>query len=247
MERKPLVAANLKMNDLPEGALEEDSPYRERGDVDVIVFATYLDIQQCLDSQLITGAQLGQCHPEPKGAFTGDVSMQMLDKLGVRYVICGHSERRKNHGETNEDVKLQAIAALEANIHPVICVGETKKERDAGKEKEVVKAQLEGFPLNSEGYTIAYEPVWAIGEDADRPATPEEAQEMIEYIRSLLPKERRKEVRILYGGSVKPDQESEETLRKPDVDGFLVGGASLKLKEFRQIVEMTARVAAEEE
>ena len=229
--RHPLIAANWKMHPIPEGALEKDSPYRSRAGVDVVVFATYLDLRLCIEAQLFTGAQAG--HAETHGAHTGDISMTMLKDLGCHSVLCGHSERRKDHGETNEQVTAQAIAALEAGLHPIICVGETIKERDAGKAEAVVEQQLAGLPLESD-VTIAYEPVWAIG--TGRTATPEEAQSMHAFIRSKLPENTRENIRILYGGSVKPINAT-AMFEQPDVDGALVGGASLKPEEFREIVE----------
>ena len=242
--RKLLIAANLKMNRLPDGALDDDSPYRETGNVDVIAIPTLLDMQRCLDAQIITGAQVGHCHNESIGAHTGDISMQMLADAGVRYVLCGHSERREFHGETDEDVAAQAIAALDANLHPIICVGESREEREAEKHKEVVKRQISVLPLESD-ITIAYEPVWAIGDNALRAATSEEAQEMHAFIRSLLSKERQAITRILYGGSLKK-KNAQELLSQPDIDGGLIGGASLKLKEeFAEIVKIAQELSQE--
>ena len=232
------------MNDLPNGALSKDSPYRERGTVDVIAFPTILDLEQCIEDRIITGAQYGVPHPEASGAFTGDVSIQMLADHGVRYVLCGHSERREKHDETNEYVIEQAIATLEAGMHPIICVGETAEERKAGQQEEVVQAQLKGLPVSSDGYTIAYEPVWAIGDNALRAATPEEAQEMHAFIRSLLDAKHQPTVRILYGGSVKPEN-AEDLLSQPDIDGALVGGASLKLDAFKGIVDAAEKLTKE--
>ncbi|MDD5026737.1 MAG: triose-phosphate isomerase [Candidatus Peribacteraceae bacterium] len=229
-DRKYLIAANWKMNPAPQGALAKDSPYRTLSSVDVWVFPTYLDLQPCIEAGLITGAQLGSS--AANGAHTGDVSMTMLTELKCRSVLCGHSERRHGRHETNEEVIAQTIAALEAGLHPIVCVGETAKQREAGEEKEVVKKQLEGLPVESR-ILIAYEPVWAIG--TGKTATPAQAQEMHASIRSLLPKDVRDSTRILYGGSVKPDN-AEELLRQKDIDGALVGGASLKPDEFQKIV-----------
>jgi len=238
--RRLLIAANLKMNRLPDGALDDDSPYREGANVDVIAIPTMLDMQRCLDARIITGAQVGQCHNETTGAHTGDISMQMLADAGVRYVLCGHSERREFHGETDEDVAAQAIAALDANIHPIVCVGETEAQREASEQEKVVKKQLSLLPLESD-ITIAYEPVWAIG--TGKTATPEQAQEMHAFIRSILPEDKRESTRILYGGSMKAAN-AKELLSQPDIDGGLIGGASLKLEEeFREIVRIAEELS----
>jgi len=234
--RKPLIAANIKMNNLPEGALNEDSPFRERGEADVIVIPSMMDIQRCLDARLITGAQNGDASEKPYGAFTGSIGMKMLADRGVRYVLCGHSERRKA-GETNKQVIEKAIAALEAKIHPIICVGETISDRRKNRQEEVVSSQLDGIPFSSDGLTIAYEPVWAIGTNIT--ASPEDAQHMHAFIRSMMDNERGKLVRILYGGSVKPDRVSEQMIAMDDIDGFLVGGSSLILEDFRKIVDIS--------
>ena len=236
MARTPLIAANWKMNPIPEGALEHDSPYQSHASFDVFVFPTFLDLGACMEAKLLTGAQYG--HFEKDGAHTGDISIAMLSKLGCRSVLCGHSERRQGHGETNEIVIEQVIAALEENMHPIICVGENEKERDAGKEKEIVAEQLKLLPKEAE-VTIAYEPIWAIG--TGKTATPEQAQEMHAYIRSLMPEGTRDNIRILYGGSMKPEN-AEELLCQPDIDGGLIGGASLKPEQFKEIVEIAARL-----
>ena len=235
MVRTPLVAANWKMNPIPQGALAHDSPYKSHTTVDVIVFPTFLDIPACIEAKLITGAQCG--HWEKAGARTGDVSMQMLAKTGCRSVLCGHSERRHGRRETNEEVIEQVIAALEENLHPILCIGETEQEREAGKERSAVKAQLLGCPFEKE-VAIAYEPVWAIG--TGKTATPAQAQEMHAFIRSLLPAGMQESVRILYGGSVKPEN-AQELLMQTDIDGALVGGASLNPEQFKAIVEAAAQ------
>ncbi len=232
--RKLLIAANLKMNPLPEGALQVDSPYRERADIDIVIFPSFLDIAACREAKFLLGGQYG--HPENAGARTGDISMAMLAAAGCRYVLCGHSERRQYHGETGKDIVEQVIAALEVNIHPIICVGETEKERHTGEEKKVIENQLKGLPLES-AITIAYEPVWAIG--TGKTASPQDAEEMHAFIRSLLPEDKQEETRILYGGSMKPEN-AEELLQQPNIDGGLIGGASLKLDQFARIVEIAA-------
>lgn len=221
------------MHSVPHGAFSEDSPYRPQKGVDVLVFPTFLHMQNCLHAGIPTGAQCG--HPEPQGAHTGDVSMAMLQNLGCTHVLCGHSERRNAHGETDADVAAQATAALEVGLHPIICIGETDAERSAGEAESVVTRQLDALPLG-QSVTIAYEPVWAIG--TGNTATPALAQEMHALIRSLLPEETREITRILYGGSMKPEN-ARELLMQPDIDGGLVGGASLKPDTFRGIIAAT--------
>jgi triosephosphate isomerase len=220
------------MNGAPAGFDAPDSPYRTRGDTDVLVFPAFVDLHRCIHAQLIAGGQCGR--PEPAGAFTGDVGIAMLKAAGCRYVLCGHSERRRYHHETDKDVAMQAIAALEAGLHPIVCVGETKEDRRAGKEEDVVKRQLKELPG---GITIAYEPVWAIG--TGETATPKDAQQMHAFIRSRLNKEDREKTRILYGGSMNAAN-AKELLEQPDIDGGLIGGASLKPEEFARIVDIAA-------
>ncbi|NOS67181.1 MAG: triose-phosphate isomerase [Candidatus Peribacteraceae bacterium] len=226
-----LIAANWKMHSPPPGFDAADSPYKTESAVDVAVFPSFIDLSRCISAQLITGGQTGR--PEPSGALTGDVSIAQLKTVGCRYVLCGHSERRKNHGETDDYVAQQAIAALEAGLHPIVCVGETADERKKGKQHDVVKKQLKDIPS---GIIVAYEPVWAIsGGDPSKPAaSAQDAQDMHAFIRSLLPD---KAMRILYGGSMN-GKNCEELLKCPDIDGGLVGGASLKPEEFKKIVEV---------
>jgi len=237
MNNTYLIAANWKMHGIPTGALSFDSPYHTQGTVDVVVFPTFLDIQECNDAQLITGAQYGCSNT--LGAHTGDICMELIAKAGCRYVLCGHSERRSDHGETDADIVKQVISALEQNLHPIVCIGETKKQRDDGNAKNIVETQLKDIPLSSD-ITIAYEPVWAIG--TGETATPEQAQEMHAYIRSLLPKDRRDNTRILYGGSMKPEN-AKSLLEQGDIDGGLIGGAALKPALFGQIVDIAAQLS----
>lgn len=236
MDRKFLIAANWKMNSSPAGFDAADSPYRAHADVDVAVFPAFPDLDRCVKAKLTTGAQTGR--PEPSGAFTGDVSVAMLKTAGCRYVLCGHSERRRYHGETDEFVAQLAAAALEAGMHPIVCVGETEEERKHGKEKDVVRKQMKNLPA---GITIAYEPVWAIG--TGKTATPKDAQEMHAYIRSMLPADEREKTKILYGGSMNAAN-AEQLLKEPDIDGGLIGGASLKPDEFRKIVKAASSQTA---
>lgn len=162
--------------------------------------------------------------------------MPMLAHAGCRSVLCGHSERRHGHGETNAIVIQQVIAALAADLHPILCIGETQQEREAGNAQAVVEAQIAEAPLERE-LIIAYEPVWAIG--SGKSATPDDAQRMHAYIRSLLPAHVREHVRILYGGSVQPANIA-ALLAQPDIDGALVGGASLDPAQLQSIVDAAA-------
>jgi triosephosphate isomerase len=234
MSRTPLIAANWKMNSPPQGAFADNSTYHSGGNIDVLVFPTFVDVRLCIEAGIVTGGQCG--HPEAHGAHTGDISMAMLKNIGCTHVLCGHSERRQDHKETNEDVALQAKAALEIGLHPVICIGETEEQRNASLAKEVVTTQLSVLPLDAE-ITLAYEPIWAIG--TGNTATPELAQEMHAFIRLVLPEGQRESVRILYGGSMKPEN-AQELLTQPDIDGGLIGGASLKPDAFATIVSVAS-------
>jgi triosephosphate isomerase len=191
------------------------------------------------DSAITLGAQ--DCHAAEKGAHTGDVSAAMLADLGCRYVIAGHSERRTDHGEKDADVKAKAEAILANGLAAIICIGETEKERDAEKTLEVVKSQLAGsLPdgAKASNTVIAYEPVWAIG--TGRTPSNDEVQEVHALIRaelaSALGEDQAGGIRILYGGSMKPEN-ARDLLSLPDVDGGLIGGASLKAEDFWAIAQ----------
>jgi triosephosphate isomerase len=228
MKRRILLAANWKMHSPPPGWDHEDSPYNPREDMDIVVFPTLLDVPSCLAKFLVVGAQCGR--PEPSGAFTGDVSMRILAAHGCAYVLCGHSERRRMHHEDDMFVAAQAKAALAAGLSPVVCVGETAEEREKGLARAVVERQVRSI----EGPVIfAYEPVWAIG--SGKAATPEQAQEMHAFLRGLLPEPQRESTRILYGGSVTAENIA-SFLAQADIDGALVGSASLDPKSFQGIV-----------
>ncbi len=227
--RTLLIAANWKMNPAPAGFDAADSPFRKDGDIDVFVFPASLDIAKCVSAGIITGGQCGR--RESSGAFTGDVSMTMLKAAGCASVLCGHSERRKFHGETDQAVGEQVKAAIDAGLTPIACVGETLSEREEGKTFDVVKKQISSLP--PEISIIAYEPVWAIG--TGKSATAAQAQEVHAYIRTLL----KNPCRIIYGGSLNVAN-AKELLSQPDIDGGLIGGASLKIEEFHSIVN-TAR------
>jgi triosephosphate isomerase (TIM) len=240
--RRKLIAGNWKMNGhLAEGIALAGAlagRAREAGDpgCDLLVCppATLLVpvAQAIADSGIALGGQ--DCHTESSGAHTGDVSAAMLKDAGCSFVIVGHSERRHDHGETDELVKLKATAAQAAGLVPIVCVGETEAERAAGKALSVIEAQVRhSLPRDGAQVVVAYEPVWAIG--TGRTATSDDVAEAHAHIRPLLRQlfgERAGDaIRILYGGSVKSDN-AKELLGVADVDGALVGGASLKADDF---------------
>lgn len=246
--RKYLIAGNWKMNllrnssvALTHGLLDALTP-SEQVEVAVCPPAVYLhDVGAALrGSQIALGAQ--NMHAAEEGAFTGEVSGAMLKDLDCRYVILGHSERRQLFGETDGDVNAKITAAFTSGLIPIVCVGETLEQREAGTTAEVIASQVRGSlaGLSSEQggqLVIAYEPVWAIG--TGKTATPEQAEEVHAQIRSLLTElfgdTAADGIRIQYGGSVKPDN-AQELLGKPNIDGALVGGASLKADSFAAIV-----------
>ncbi|TSE21451.1 Triosephosphate isomerase [Tepidimonas alkaliphilus] len=248
MTRK-LIAGNWKMN----GSLEANEallravlaglPAALGADVAVCVPAPYLAQVQalCQGSPVAWGAQDVSAHE--RGAYTGEVSAAMLCDFGCRYVIVGHSERRQYHGETDEVVAAKAQRALSAGLTPIVCVGETQAQRDAGQTETVVQRQLaavlQSVGAAAAGMVVAYEPVWAIG--TGRTATPEQAQAvhalLRAQLRAALPDDRA--VRILYGGSMNASNAA-ALLAQPDIDGGLVGGASLKADEFLRIVAAAA-------
>jgi len=252
-DRRPLISGNWKMHHTHLEAIQlvQKLSYqfgREEYDVlDVSVhpaFTALRSVQTVLDADKIPitlGAQ--HCHWEEKGAFTGEVSPAMLAKLNVSYVIAGHSERRELFGETDEWVNKKVRAILAAGMTPILCVGETLDEREAGgtDDKVVgqVKADLDGVSAaHVAAMVVAYEPIWAIG--TGRTATPDDAQATIATIRgairSLYDGGTAAAVRIQYGGSVKPDNIS-ELMAQPDIDGALVGGASLDADDFAAVVK----------
>jgi triosephosphate isomerase (TIM) len=250
MARRPMMAANWKMNKTVRDAEEYVAALLPRatdaaGVVDVAVFAPF----PCLpavarmleETPVLAGAQ--NFHYEDSGAFTGEVSVPMLLDLGVEAAIVGHSERRELFGETDEMVARKAARAVETGILPVVCVGETKEERDAGDMWEKVSGQVRrvmeelGEDVGGESVVFAYEPIWAIG--TGETATPEDAQDAIGRIRELLGElggeEFASTVRILYGGSIKPENAA-EIMAQGDVDGALVGGASLEVESFVELI-----------
>jgi triosephosphate isomerase len=188
--------------------------------LDAVVCPPFTRLRDCVDAGLTTYAQ--NVHWEKEGAYTGEISAPLLLELGVAGSLVGHSERRQYFGETDETVAKRASAALAAGLHVIACVGETQDEREAGETQDVLRRQLAVLEPHPH-LVLAYEPVWAIGTDLT--ATPEQAQETHAFIRSLL------DAPVLYGGSVKPDNAG-ALLAQPDVDGALVGGASLDVESF---------------
>lgn len=250
MGLRKLVAGNWKMNGSLGALAELDAiaaAAKEQGSVDVAVCPPFTLIAPAAARQpdLAIGAQ--DCHGEPKGAHTGCVSAAMLVEAGAQLVIVGHSERRADQHETDAEVQGKAIAAIAAGLTAIVCVGETEAERDAGRAVAVVEGQLDGsIPRGDAAATlvVAYEPVWAIG--TGRTPSTADVAEMHAAIRArltLLLGAAGAGVRILYGGSVKPDN-ARELLSVADVDGALVGGASLTAAQFVPIIEGAAAASA---
>lgn len=244
MARRPLVAGNWKMNGLlaSAGELQKIVAGAEQlANVDLMVCppATLLAgfAASARGSRVAIGAQ--NCHTAVAGAYTGDISAEMLKDAGAQAVIVGHSERRHYHGETDPMVRDKALAARRAGLSAIICVGETRAERDAGHARAVVRTQLEGsLPDGTPDFAIAYEPVWAIGSGVT--PTPRDVADMHGFIRQMLSArygEAAQRIRILYGGSVKPSNAA-ELMAVDNVDGALVGGASLKAEEFLPIARV---------
>lgn len=248
--RRNIVAGNWKMNKtLSEGiALAKEIADAISGKnlkCDIIVGVPFVHLASV--SELLKGSIIQvsaeNCADKASGAYTGEVSAAMVASTGATYCIIGHSERRTYYGETYEILKQKVALALENSLRPIFCIGETKDEREAGNQNAVVKAQLEGsvFNLTPDEFkqiVIAYEPVWAIGTGLT--ATSEQAQEMHSFIRSLINEKYgdtiANDTTILYGGSCNPTN-AKELFSKPDVDGGLIGGASLKADDFVAIIE----------
>jgi triosephosphate isomerase len=243
--REPLVAGNWKMSLVRDEAralcralLAEPLPARP----EVALFPSFplLDAvaQELGGSGVGLGAQ--DLHPESNGAFTGDVSAAQLVDAGCGWVLCGHSERRRDHAETDELVAKKAVAALAAGLSPIVCVGETRAERHAGRAFDVLARQVEALPLDPR-LVVAYEPVWAIG--TGETATPGTASDAQGFLRARFARKAGAEfadrLRILYGGSVTPENAAALAVAE-EVDGFLVGGASLDPRRFRAIISAFA-------
>ena len=251
--RKPLISGNWKMNLNHYEAIHlvQKLSYLVGADdfeaVDVSLHPPFTDlrsVQTLLDADKLKfslGAQ--NCHPEDKGAYTGEVSAAFLSKLNVQYVIVGHSERRELFHETDADVRARVAAVLKNGMTPIVCVGETLAEREEGRTLDKVtgqvRAAIEGCsPAQVSGLVIAYEPIWAIG--TGRTATAQDAQEVCAAVRATVSgtagAEAAASVRVQYGGSVKAGT-IKELMSQPDVDGALVGGASLDPEEFSRIIQ----------
>jgi triosephosphate isomerase len=253
--RKKIIAANWKMNMTVSEAESFLKDFRleveEVSGVEIVIAPPFTALPKL--SELLGGSQkirLGgqNFHHEKSGAYTGEISSTMLRELFVKYVIIGHSERRQIFGENDELINKKVHAAMASELKPILCVGETLAEREAGKEKEILETQLRGglAGVSAEQLldtVIAYEPVWAIG--TGKTATSAQAQDAHAHTRAVLAgltdKATADKVRIQYGGSVKPSN-ARELLHQPDIDGALVGGASLEARSFAEIVK-----AAEEE
>ena len=237
--RKKIIAGNWKMNycvNKAEAFVEEIKDTINTNEVDVVICPNFMALDRISDLLDGTNIKLGaqNVYPEEKGAYTGETSVKMLVAIGVDYCIVGHSERRQYFNETDEFVNKKAKKLLEVGISPIVCVGETLEERENGKMFEVVENQVRNSLADiakeeiATKVVIAYEPIWAIG--TGKTATAEQANEMCKYIRDVVAKmydeDTAQKVRIQYGGSVKPNNAS-EILNMSDIDGALVGGASL--------------------
>ena len=248
--RKKIVAGNWKMNmNLQDGvalAKELNNVFTaEKPNCDVVICTPFIhlaSVAQVLDESII-GLGAENCADKEKGAYTGEVSAEMVKSTGAQYVILGHSERRQFYNETAEQLKEKTLLALKNDLKVIFCIGETLEEREADKQNDIVKAELEGsvFNLSADEWKniiLAYEPIWAIG--TGKTATSEQAEEMLAYIRSIVAekygKQAAEETSILYGGSCKASNAS-ELFSKPDIDGGLIGGASLKAADFKGIID----------
>ena len=246
--RKPIIAGNWKMNNTiaeTKALVADLIPLVKDAKCDVVICTPYTDLAAAVEATAGTNIKVGaeNVHWAEKGAFTGEISAKMLVELGVEYVIIGHSERRQYFGETDATVNARMKAALAAGLKPIVCVGETLEERESGKTEEVVTRQTRAAFKDIDkdeldNIVIAYEPVWAIG--TGKTATAEDANDTIKVIRDTMaelycPKCAESRVRIQYGGSMNPKNAS-ELMAMPEIDGGLIGGASLKSADFAAIV-----------
>ena len=244
--RKPIIAGNWKMNKTIAEAVAFVNEVKDKvqnDKVEAVICAPFTLLKDLKEATKGTNIKIGaqNMHFEEKGAFTGEVSPLMLKELDIDYVVIGHSERRQYFNETNETVNKKVLKALEVAIDPILCVGETLEEREAGETKAVCKVQVEKALENVAKedlakVVIAYEPIWAIG--TGKTATSEDANDVIKYIREVVKDiygDLANEVRIQYGGSVKPANVA-EIMGQSDIDGALVGGASLEASDYTQLV-----------
>ena len=247
--RKPIIVGNWKMNKTPSEALEFMKGIEQvltgTENADYGIGAPYVDLDVCVKNakHLIIGAE--NCNEIDSGAYTGEVSVPMLKEIGITYCIIGHSERRTYYNETNEHCALKAKRLFADNIIPILCIGETEAEYDAGKTADVIKTQLQGSLAGLDAsevarMVIAYEPIWAIG--TGKSATKEIAEDCCKLVRdtvkSLYDEATAAQVRVQYGGSVKPENIA-EYMACEDIDGALIGGASLKVDSFKAIIDAT--------
>jgi len=253
--RKKIIAANWKMNLAHQDVKSYADVLRVEvgvvNEIEIVLIPPFTAIPalaEALGNNSFARLGAQNMHWEKSGAFTGEISAAMLQALSVNYVVLGHSERRAQFGETDEIVNRKIKAALSSGLQPIFCVGETLTERDGKRVEEVLKRQIqEGLkevsPRHFPDLVVAYEPLWAIG--TGRTATPEQAQRTHAFIRSVVAlvsdHSTAEQVRIQYGGSVKPEN-AEELLRQPDIDGALVGGASLDARSFAQIIRRAVAV-----
>lgn len=245
--RKPIIAGNWKMHKTIAEAVEFVNEIKGKinnTDVEAVICAPFTLLKDLKEATKGTPIKIGaqNMHYADNGAFTGEISAPMLKELDIDYVVLGHSERRQYFKETNETVNKKVLKALEAGIDPILCIGETLEEREADKTKDVCKVQTEKALENvtaqdMKKVVIAYEPIWAIG--TGKTATAEQANDVIAYVREVVKglygEEISEEVRIQYGGSVKPSNVS-EIMNQTDIDGALVGGASLQPADFTELV-----------
>ncbi|WP_312609494.1 triose-phosphate isomerase [Mammaliicoccus sciuri] len=249
--RKPIIAGNWKMNKTVQEAkdfVNEFPALPDTNEVDSVICAPTLQLDALVNltkEGVAQGLQIGaqNAYFEDNGAFTGETSPAALEDLGVKYVVLGHSERREYFHETDEDINKKALAVFSHNMTPIICVGETLEEREAGKAESVVGGQVEaalkGFTEDQVKATvIAYEPIWAIG--TGKSSTSEDANQMCAHVRNVVAgafsQEAADALRVQYGGSVKPEN-IKEYMAQSDIDGALVGGASLKVDSFVALLE----------
>ena len=245
--RQPLIAGNWKMNLGPKGAVSLISELKKvkPNKAEMLICPPFVDLPAASEMVQGTHIQLGaqNMYPEEKGAFTGEISPAMLKELHCRYVICGHSERRHIMGESDEFIHRKVVSSLAHSLTPILCTGETAEQRNEGRTEEIIREELETALFNipseqAETIVIAYEPIWAIGTGAA--ATAVDAQAVAHFIRGELTRlygeTTAEKIRILYGGSVKAAN-IEDFMAQKDIDGGLIGGASLKATEFKKIYE----------
>ena len=246
--RKAVIAGNWKMNKTPAETkpfIEELKPLVADADCDVVICVPFVDLQAALEATEGSNIKVGaeNCYWEKSGAFTGEVSADMLASMGVPYVVIGHSERRAYFGETDETVNKRVRGAIDSGLTVILCVGEVLEQREQGITEEIVgmqtKVALSGVSKEElDKVIIAYEPVWAIG--TGKTATPDQAQEVNHYIRTVIAdlydEEAAQAITIQYGGSMN-DKNADELVSKEDVDGGLIGGASLVAEKFSAIVK----------